>query len=87
MNESDLLLFASALHECGSYHAATKHFSLMDYMININIDIDCINFGYSFEILLELFVFRYRAIYTEDRLFTYMISDDENNVINKLIKE
>ncbi len=83
-NEKDLEFYNSLFWKLRYHHHSTKHFSLLEYLLNMKININRFAFNNSFVNLLELYIFRYRAIYTEERLFAYMSSETMENIINGL---
>ena len=42
-------------------------------------------FDYEFEKVLDIFVFKYRAIFTNQRLHVYMYREDREKVVSELV--
>lgn len=84
-DEKDLEFYNTLFWKLIYHHHSAKHFTLLEYLLNMNINISRFDFDNSFVNVLELYIFRYRAIYTEERLFTYMSSEAKEKIINELI--
>ena len=84
-DEKDLEFYNAIFGKLIYHHHSVKHFSLLNYFFNMNIKISRSDFDDSFVNLLELYIFRYRAIYTEERLFAYMRSEIKEKIINGLM--
>ncbi len=86
LDEEDLIYFNRIFLELRKHHHATKHFSLINSIINIRIEVGKYDFDYSFVELLNLFIFSYRVIFTEKELFIYMNSETKEKIINGLVE-
>lgn len=84
-NKEDLIYYNKVYRELGYTHHATKHFSLIEYLEGFAYVLSSYEFDFEFEKALELFIFRYRAIYTEERLHLYMRREVKDKVISKLV--
>ena len=84
-NEDDLIFYNRAYRECGYHHHSTKHFSLIEYMVGFDKIIGKYEFDCKFEKMLDLFVFRYKAIYSTDRLRPYMFTDEKEKIKKELM--
>lgn len=83
--EKDLVYYNTIYRECGYHHHATKHFSLIKYIVGFDELVSKYEFDFEFEKILDLFVFRYKAIYATDRLSPYMYSDVIEKIKTSLI--
>lgn len=84
-SKDDLIFYNTVYREFGYYHHATKHFSLLKYLEGFTDVLTTYQFNFEFEKVLELFIFRYRAIYTSETMHLYMDSEVKNKVISKLV--
>ena len=84
-DKDDLIFYDKVYREFGYFHHATKHFSLIEYLEGFAYVLSTYEFDFEFEKALELFIFRYRAIYTEERLHLYMHREVKDKVISKLV--
>lgn len=85
LSMNDLIYYNSIYREFGYYHHATKHFSLLNYMIGAESITNRLIFSNVLEKLLDVFIFRYKAIYTTEYLGIYTNSDIREKVIKSLI--
>ena len=83
--EEDLIYYNKVYREFGYSHHATKHFSLIENMVGFVHAVSRYEFDYEFEKALNLFVFKYRAIFTNQRLHMYMYREDREKVVNELV--
>ena len=85
-SEEELLYYNTIYRECGYHHHATKHFSLIGYLLDLNhtVNINRYRFDYGFDQILDAFVFRYKAIYTVERLGKYMFPDTKERIMKSL---
>lgn len=83
--DEDLTYYNMVFRNLRHHHHAIKHFSLMNYLIDMKLSIDRYYFDYSFINLLDIFIFRYRVIYTED-LFVYITEERKQEIINGLVE-
>lgn len=81
----DLEYYHKIYRNCGRHYHSTKYFSLIDYKISCGYMVSRYDFDNEFERRLDLFVFRYKAIYTTEFLFIYMDKEATEKVINSLI--
>lgn len=67
------------------YHDwAVKHFSLAEYKLNCEtIDEDCFDDG--FERLINNFIFKYRAAFTQSDIYEWMPTEEKNEVVEALV--
>ena len=70
--EDDLTLYNKVYRKFGNVHHSTKHFSLIENLEGFVRIVNRMEFDYEFEKVLNLFVFKYRAIYTNEKLHSYM---------------
>lgn len=84
-DKKDLIYYNKVYRELGYTHHATKHFSLIEYLEGFAYVLSSYEFDFEFEKALELFIFRYRAIYTEERLHLYMRREVKDKVISELV--
>lgn len=82
---NDLEYYHKIFKNCGKHHHSKRYFSLIDYIIPCSYMVSRYDFDDEFERRLDLFVFRYKAIYTTEFLFVYMDRDSKEKVINSLI--
>lgn len=85
ITEEDLLYFNNILRNCGWHHHSVKHFSLLLELLRYKMPINKVYFNDAVEKALDLFVFRYKAIFTTKRMFIYMIPDERNEIIENLV--
>lgn len=85
IGEDDLKYYNSVYRECGWYYHSTKHFSLIEELEGFVKMVSRCEFDYEFEKVLNLFVFKYRAIYTGERLHSYISREKEEKVISNLV--
>ena len=83
--EDDLLYYNKVYRECGYSHHATKHFSLIENMVGFVHAVNRYEFDYEFEKALDVFIFKYRAIFTNQRLHVYMYREDREKVVSELV--
>lgn len=83
--EDDLTYYNKAYRECGYLHHATKHFSLIENMVGFVHAVSRYEFDYEFEKALNLLVFKYRAIFTNQRLHMYMYRENREKIIRELV--
>lgn len=81
----DLEYYNKIYNNFSSHYHSTKYFSLINYMIPCGYMVSSYEFDSEFEKRLDLFVFRYKAIYTTEFLFIYMDREAREKVINSLI--
>lgn len=71
---------------CHEYHTV-KHYSLMEYVLKnekiFNIEWDLER---EFRNMLDLFVLRYKAVFTTETLYLYMSGSDREKVISNLVE-
>lgn len=67
------------------YHSA-KHFSLMAYMLHQEKILGTYDLRNGFEDMISLFVFRYKALFSSERISPYMTSESETSIINSLFE-
>lgn len=84
-SKDDLIFYNNVYCEFGYSHHATKHFSLIEHLEGFAYVLSAYEFDLEFEKVLELFIFRYRAIYTSERLYLYMRREVKNKVISNLV--
>lgn len=85
LSMDDLRYYNSIYREFGYYHHATKYFSLLNYMIGTENITNRLRLDDVLEKLLDVFIFRYKAIYTTEYLGIYTNSDTRKKVIESLI--
>jgi hypothetical protein len=83
--EDDLVYYNTFYRECGYSYHSTKHFSLIEYIMGFDNIVSEYEFDNRFEQMLDLFVFRYKAIYTTEQLITYMCSDVKDKIKKSLV--
>ena len=86
LSESDILYYYNMFSEFGYHHHSTKHFSLLAYLDGFELAITKCLFSSEVRDAIDLFVFRYKAIYTTDRLSLYMFSEIKEKIINNLVE-
>ena len=79
LRESDILYYYNMYSEFGYHHHATKHFSLLAYLNDFDLMADRYDFEYKVGDAIDLFVFRYKAVFTKDKLGLYTSSDIKDN--------
>lgn len=84
-SKDDLMFYNKIYRELGYTHHATKHFSLIEYLEGFVYVLSRYEFDYEFEKALELLIFRYRAVYTSERMHLYMRREVKDKVISKLV--
>lgn len=80
----DLAYYNKIYRNCGYHHHATKYFSLINFEIRSSCLISRYEFDYEFKRKLDIFVFRYKGIYTTERLWTYTDSETKKRVKESL---
>lgn len=84
-SDSDILYYHNMYSEFGYHHHATKNFSLLAKLDEFHLVVNKYDFGYRVRDSIDLFVFRYKAIFTTDRLSTYMFGEVKEKIINNLV--
>lgn len=84
-DEEDIKYYNKIYSECGYNHHAVKHFSLIENMMGFASIVSRYKFEYEFKKVLDLFVFHYRAIYTDERMHSYMYQETKEKVIRELV--
>lgn len=85
INEDDLIYYNKFYRKCGYTHHATKHFSLIENLDGFAPVVNRYEFDHEFEKALNLFIFKYRAIYTDEKLHLYMYPEMKEKVISELV--
>ena len=85
LSEKDLYYYHRVYPGCGYHHHATKHFSLIEDMLGSRYAVGSYEFDDEFERKLELFIFKYKAIYTTECLSVYMTKEAKEKVIKSLV--
>lgn len=83
--ERDLQYYNTIYRELSYHHHATKHFSLLNRMVGCDVIVDSYKFNHLFKQLLDVFVFRYKAIYTTERLYLHMDGDTQERIVGALV--
>lgn len=84
-SDSDILYYHNMYSEFGYHHHATKNFSLLAKLDEFHLIVNKYDFGYRVRDSIDLFVFRYKAIFTTDRLHMYMFREVKEKIINNLV--
>lgn len=82
---NDLEYYHEIYTQLDWYDSSTKYFSLINSLLKFGCMVSKHDFDKEFKRRLDLFVFRYKAIYTTEFLFTYMDKESKEKVINSLI--
>ena len=85
LSEEDLIYYNKVYRDCGYFHHATKHFSLIDEYVGFSYIIGEFYFDQEFEKALKLFIFEYRAIFADERISYYMYQEKIDKIINGLM--
>lgn len=86
INVDDLEYYNKIFHEFRYHYHSTKHFSLINRLIDANYKINRYDIEYSFEVLLDVFIFRYRVIFTEETISVCMYPERKERIIKGLIE-
>lgn len=83
--EKDLLFYNSIFFELKCHSSATKYYSILDYYLDMRISINRYKFDDAFIQMIDLFIFRYRVVYTDKKLKQCIYDDiDEKEIISEL---
>lgn len=84
-SEEDLKYYNNIYTECGYSYHATKHFSLIENLEGFVPVVSRYAFDYEFVKVLNVFIFKHRAIYTDEQLHVYIYRETKEKVINELV--
>jgi len=84
-SKEDIMYYSDVYQNCGYSHHAVKYFSLIELLVGFNSIVGRMNYDYEFEKILDVFVFRYRAIFTGERLHIYLAREEKSKVISNLV--
>ncbi len=83
-SERDLLFYNSIFYELKCHSSQTKQFSILAYYLEMITKINQYRFNDSFICIVDLFIFRYRVIYTEKQLGLYAGDKEMMEIIRDL---
>ncbi len=82
--KEDIKKFNKFFYDYGyNYHAA-KHFSLLEYFLKSERIYGSYELKNEFEMILDTFVYRYRAILTHERIHVYMTMETRKRIMESL---
>ncbi len=82
--KEDLLYYRTIYCECCNHHHAVKNFSLLNCLIDWNYKVSHYWLDSMFQQMLDLFIFRYKAIYSVERIGYYMSPDTKKKIVSSL---
>lgn len=84
ISEEDIIADNRLLYQYRWQHHAVKHFSLLEKILQREHIYGSFEQKLEFEGMLDLFLFRYRAIFSTERMYEYMNYDLQAEIISSL---
>ena len=84
--KEDLLEWNRIFYQYGYENHATKHYSLLEYVVCGEKIIGKYELHCEFETMLNAFLFKYSAMYTAERICQYMPTKMEEEIIDSLVE-
>ena len=84
--EDDLIYYNKIYRKYGHDHHAIKHFSLLEYIIGFENSVGKYEFDYAFENVLNLFIFKYKAVFTTDHFSLYPTADEKERIKQAMVE-
>ena len=86
LSEACIAKYNNIFYKYGFDSHSTKHFSLIEYMLkHENMYGDGFSLCNEFVYMLNSFCFQFKAIYTTEKMWSYMFKANKDYIINSLI--
>lgn len=86
IRKEDILKYSKVFYSYGHNHHAAKHFSLIEYFLQSERIYGSYELNNEFEKMIDSFVYRYKAVFTYEKVFVYMTEETRNRIMDSLVE-